>query len=214
MLTRVNLPNSGCPHLQCKWQIDSGELLSTTTLTNPLSAFFSYPNPLCNSNPSGFLLTDGIGVYLQPQLGLVVGFLTSHYGKRPVYIVLVFTLDWNLVGSMTVPKEKDLVQLDVYLVGPRLVLHYNDNSYSVLDLETFQRNPIVGWNESPSFLPVFPLGSAKKEGTLVSQRTLLHSALHQEGVYTVNCVKSVSDINMAVSHVNKGRRLIQSFSFL
>ena len=74
--------------------------------------------------------------------------------------------------------------------------------------------PSVGIFVSPSFLPVFPLGSAKKEGKLVSQRTLLHSALNQEGVYTVNCVKSVADVNIAVSHVNKGRRLIQSFSFL
>ena len=203
------------------WQIDSGELLSTATLTNPLSAFFSYPNPLCNSNPSGFLRTDRIGVFLQPQLGLVVGLLTTHHRKRPNYIVAVFTLDWHLVGSMTVPEEKDLAQLDVYLVGPRLVLLYNDNSYSVLDLETFQRNPKVGWNGSPSFLPVFPLGTAKKEGTLVSQTTLLStylrnrsSALHKEGFYTVNCFKSVSDLNIVVSHVNKGRRMIQSFSFL
>ena len=113
------------------WQIDSGELLSTATLTVSLSALFSYPNPLCNSNPSGFLQTDGIGVYLQPQLGLVVGFLTSHHRKRPVYFVAVFTLDWQLVGSMTVPEEKNLVaQLDVDLVGPRLILLYNNNSYS------------------------------------------------------------------------------------
>ena len=199
------------------WQIDSGELLSTATLTDPLPAFSSYPNPAYNSNPSGFLLTDGIGIYLQPQLGLVVSLLSSHYGKRPVYIVVVFTLDWKLVGSMPVPEDKDLAQLDVYLVGPKLVLLYNDNSYSVLDLETFQRNPIVGWNEFPSFLPSFPLGTAKKEGTLVSQRTLhtqLCNSAEQAGVYTVNCVNSVSDINIVVSHINQGKRFIQSFSFL
>ena len=210
------------------WQIESGELLSTATLTDPLPIFSSYPNPAFNSNPrrgatrrtEGFLLTDGIGVYLQPQLGLVVGLLSSHHGKRPVYIVVVFNLDWHLVGSMTVPEEKDLAELYVYLVGPRVVLLYNDNSYSVLDLESFQRNPIVSWNKFPSFLPFFPLGTAKKEGSLVSQQTLQthlrnsSTGLYPEGFYTVNCVKSVSDINIVVSHVNKGRRLIQSFSFL
>ena len=212
------------------WQIESGELLSTATLTDPLPAF--YPNPDYNSNPrrgstrrtegnpSGFLQTDGIGVYLQPQLGLVVGLLSSHHGKRPVYTVVVFNLHWHLVGSMTVPEEKDLAELDVYLVGPRLVLLYNDNSYSVLDLESFQRNPIVSWNKFPSSLPFFPLGTAKKEGSLVSQQTLQthlrnsSTGLCPEGFYTVNCFKSVSDINIVVSHINKGRRFIQSFSFL
>ena len=198
------------------WQIDSGELLSTSTLTDPLPAFSSYPNPAYNSNPSGFLLTDGIGVYLQPQLGLVVGLLSSHHGKRPVYIIVVFNLDWHLIGSMTVPEEKDLSQLNVYLVGPRLVLLYNDNSYSVLDLKVFQRNPIVGWNKFPSFLPSFPLGTAKKEGTLVSQRTLQTHLRNSssEGFDTVSSVKSVSDINIVLSHIDNRRRLIQSFSFL
>ena len=206
------------------WQIKSGELLSTATLSLPIPALSSDPNIAFNSNPSGFLQTDGIDVYLQPQLGLVVGLVTSlrksHLGTRPIYLVLVFTLDWHLVGSMPVPEDKDLQQLDVYLVGPRLVLLYNDNSYSVVDLETLNRNQI-GWREfgDPVRLVPFPLGSAKKEGTLVSQRTL-HSQLcnpddyDQGGVYTVNCVNSVSDTNIVVSHINQGKRFVQSFSFL
>ena len=207
------------------WKIDSGELLSSATLTLPMPALASDPNLSFISNPSSFLQTEGIGVYLQPQLGLVVGLVTSvsktHLGPegRPVYIVLVFTLDWNLVGSMTVPEVKDLQQLDVFLVAPRLVLLYNDNSYSVVDLEILNRKH-NDWSrdfEDPVKLPVFPLGSAKKHGTLVSQRTLytqLRDSEQHEGVYTVNCVNSVSDINVVVSHINRGRRFIQSFSFL
>ena len=120
---------------------------------------------------------------------------------------------------MTVPEVKDLQQLDVFLVGPRLVLLYNDNSYSVVDLEILNRKH-NDWSrdfEDPVKLPVFPLGSAQKHGTLVSQRTLytqLRDSEKHEGVYTVNCVNSVSDINVVVSHINRGRRFIQSFSFL
>jgi len=206
------------------WQIDSGDLLSTSNLTLPMTALASDPNLRFNSNPSSFLQTDGIGVYLQPQLGLVVGLVTSlqksQLGTRPIYLVLVFTLDWQLVGSMPVPENKDLQQLDVYLVGPRLVLLYNDNSYSVVDLETLNRDETT-WREfgdPVQRLVAFPLGSAKKEGTLVSQRTL-HSQLcnsteEQPGVYTVNCVNRISDTNIVVSHINQGKRFVQAFSFL
>ena len=209
------------------WQIDSGEILSSATLTLPMAALASDPNLRFNSNPSSFLQTDGIGVYLQPQLGLVVGLVTSlrksQLGTRPIYLVLVFNLDWQLVGSMPVPEDKDLQQLDVYLVGPRLVLLYNDNSYSVVDLETLDRNEMDGrelevglWGGSN--VEAFPLGSAKKEGTLVSQRTLQsqlrNSDEEEAGVYTVNCVNSVSDTNIVVSHINHGKRFVQAFSFL
>ena len=204
------------------WQISSGDLLSTATLTDTTPALSSFPNLAFNANPSGFLITDGVGLHLQPQLGLVVGLLTSGHSPvscRTVYVVVVFTLDWQFAGSIVVPEEKDLQQLDLYLVGPRLVLLYNDNSYSVLDLETFSWDP-NDWKTfaEPKRLAVFPLGTAKKEGTIVSQRTL-HSRMRgsaddQDGVYTVNCVNSVSDVNIVVGHVNQGRRFIQSFSFL
>ena len=119
-----------------------------------MPALASDPNLSFISNPSSFLQTEGIGVYLQPQLGLVVGLVTSvsktHLGPegRPVYIVLVFTLGWNLVGAMTVAEVKDLQQLDVFLVGPRLVLLYNDNSYSVVDLEILNRKHNA-WSRIP-----------------------------------------------------------------
>ena len=62
------------------------------------------------------------------------------------------------------------------------------------------------------------LGTAKKEGTLVSQRTLQsqlrNSDEEQAGVYTVNCVNSVSDTNIVVSHINQGKRFVQAFNFL
>ena len=200
------------------WDIDTEQLVKTSHLELPIPVLSSFPN--------SFHLTEGIGVHLEPGLGLVLGLVTGHLGNRATYTIVIFNLDWQLVASMTIPEEKDLQMLQVFLTGPRLVVLYNDNSYSVVDLETLDREHHgIHWDgRTPLRVFPFPLGSAYKEGTQVSERSIQYAHLIEgvsgNTIYTNNHFDKVSEFNIVISHtkidLEKGEktRLVQAFSFI
>jgi len=200
------------------WDINTEQLVKTSQLELPIPVLSSFPN--------SFHLTEGIGMHLEPVLGLVMGVVTGHLGNRATYTLVIFNLDWQLMASMTIPEEKDLQMLQVFHIGPRLVVLYNDNSYSVVDLETLDREHHgVHWDgRTPLRVFPFPLGSAYKEGTQVSERSIQYAHMIEgvsgKTIYTNNHFDKVSEFNIVISHtkidLEKGEktRLVQAFSFL
>merc|ERR1719481_1052683 len=147
------------------WDINTETLLKMTQLNLPIPVYPSFPN--------SFLFTDKIGLYLQPQLELVVGMVTGHLGNRAIYTIAIFDFDWKLVANFNIPPEKDLQNLELHLIGPRVIVLYNDNHYSVVDLEILDQKqqgiqPDVTGIQRGSVIS-FPLGSSQKKGRLVSQ---------------------------------------------
>ena len=198
------------------WNIETGELLKQSQLTPPIPILHSFPNT--------FLVTDGIGLHIQPQLELLVGVVTGHVENRAIYTVVVLDFDWHLVASVNVPLDKDLGQLELFLRGPRLVLLYNDNSYSTLDLETLGKDNhgLHSDGSQPLTARPFPLGSAHKSGRMVSHSTMALSS-RQESVaayiqsvsaYTFRLHENLSQFNIVICHLDDGVERVDAFNFV
>ena len=155
--------------------------------------------------------------------------VTGHQGNRAVYTIVFLNLEWEVVASKTVPPEKDLQWLELNLVGPRVLLLYSDNSYSCLDLETLDLasksagvSLAAHQTEVRSPLPVFPLGSAVKQGQLVSRRTLAMNILPGDaqveqvmaGMFAFRDFGHVSQLGLVISHVQEGADHVEAFSAL
>jgi len=196
------------------WDIQTETLIKMSRLNLPI--------PVPPSFPSSFLIMERIGLHLQPELEYVVGLVTGHLGNRAVYTVAVFDLDWDLVASVNIPTEKDLQQLELHLLGPRVIVLYSDNHYSVVDLEILhQKQPgIQRYDEiqrddgiQHDSVISFPLGSSQKKGRLVS-----HSLMKQNrdpGTFTLRNFEHVSEFNIVINQTDREiGELIHSFSFL
>ena len=161
-----------------------------------------------------------------------MGVVTGHQGNRAVYTIVVLSLAWEVMATKTVPQEKDLQWLELHLVGPRVVLLYSDNSYSCIDLETLDREPLGRSNagtklkalqaEARSPLAVFPLGSAVKQGQLVSRRHLAMNILPEDrqveqvlaGMFAFRDFGHVSQLGLVISHIQDGADHVEAFSAL
>ena len=120
-------------------------------------------------------------------------------------------------------------------MGPRVILLYSDNTYSCLDLETLEPEPeyrnvgiilkalqVDAQVEARSPLAVFPLGSAVKQGQLVSRRTLAMNILPGDsqveavlaGMFAFRDFGDVSKLGLVISHIQDGADHVEAFSAL
>jgi len=194
------------------WDVESGALEKITMLENIHS-------------PSGkFITTDKMGIYLHPATRTLVGVEsnTLHDGPYewsaiPMYSIRVVNFEGETVAFLDVPREKDKHQMKIHLVGPRLVILYSDNSYSLVDLEVETSRPRDDPNER-ELLEVLPLGSAHKEGTLVSHRSMITCKDYLEpDAYCIPYFTHVSQFNIVIAHSSKlpvPTDYMHTFSFL